>query len=185
MALLLRAIPANLAITLGMARAALDCFTEQANKRKPVTLPYPTIGATASAQVVAGKALAMINVAAATIEDAADQIDARTAEGLDFTPPEESGISLAIACTANLCEDAISLLQKTIGSSTVSLSNPIQRFVRDARVLTSHGVIRIDPSAEENGRRLLGLPLFATIGDAVPDRRASTDSSRDKEPIRT
>ncbi|MFE2216074.1 acyl-CoA dehydrogenase family protein [Streptomyces canus] len=184
LALLLCATLANLAITLGMARGALDCFTEQANKRKPFTLPYPTIGDMASAQVAAGKALAMINVAAATIEGAADQIDARTAEGLDFTPPEESEISLSIAYAANLCEDAINLLQKTIGSSTVSLSNPIQRFVRDARVLTSHGAIRIDPLAEQNGRRLLGLPPFAMIGGAVPERRASTDPSRDKEPIR-
>ncbi|MDH6219544.1 acyl-CoA dehydrogenase family protein [Streptomyces pseudovenezuelae] len=184
LALLLCAALANLAITLGMARGALDCFTEQANKRKPFTLPYPTIGDMASAQVAAGKALAMINVAAATIEGAADQIDARTTEGLDFTPPEESEISLSIAYAANLCEDAINLLQKTIGSSTVSLSNPIQRFVRDARVLTSHGAIRIDPLAEQNGRRLLGLAPFAMIGGAVPERRASTDPSRDKEPIR-
>lgn len=184
LALLLCASLANIAIALGMARGALDCFTEQAAKRKPFTLPYPTIGDMASAQVAAGKALAMINLAAAAIEGTADQLDARTAAGLDFTPPEESEISLSIAYAANLCEDAINLLQKTIGSSTVSLSNPIQRFVRDVRVLTSHGAIRVDPLAEQNGRRLLGLPPFAMIGGAVPERRASTDSSRDKEPIR-
>ncbi|MFF3710818.1 acyl-CoA dehydrogenase family protein [Streptomyces phaeochromogenes] len=184
LALLLCASLANIAIALGMARGALDCFTEQAAKRKPFTLPYPTIGDMASAQVAAGKALAMINLAAATIEGAADQLDARTAAGLDFTPPEESEISLSIAYAANMCEDAINLLQKTIGSSTVSLSNPIQRFVRDVRVLTSHGAIRVDPLAEQNGRRLLGLPPFAMIGGAVPERRASKDSFRDKEPIR-
>ncbi|OIJ67815.1 oxidoreductase [Streptomyces mangrovisoli] len=184
LALLLCATLANLAITLGMARGALDCFAEQATRRKPFTLPYPTIGDMASAQVAAGKAVAMINVAAATIEGAADQIDARTAEGLDFTPQEESEISLSVAYAANLCEDAINLLQKTIGSSTVALSNPIQRFVRDARVLTSHGAIRIDPLAEQNGRRVLGLPPFPMIGGAVPERRATSDLPNDKESVR-
>lgn len=181
---LLCAALVNIAIALGMARGALGCFAEQAVKRKPFSLPYPTIGDMASAQVAAGKALAMINLAAATIEGTADQIDARTAAALDFTHEEDSEISLSIAYAANLCEDAITLLQKTIGSSTVSLSNPIQRFVRDVRVLTSHGAIRVDPLAEQNGRRVLGLPPFAMFGSAVPERSASTGNSQDKEPIR-
>ncbi|WP_218025956.1 acyl-CoA dehydrogenase family protein [Nocardia miyunensis] len=184
LALLLCATLANMAVALGMSRGALSCFAEQAAKRKPFTLPYPTIGDMASAQVAAGKALAMINLAASTIESTADQLDARTAQGLDFTPEEESEISLSIAYAANMCEDAINLLQKTIGSSTMSLSNPIQRFVRDVRVLTSHGAIRIDPLAEQNGRRVLGLPPFAMFGSAVPERRGSSDNSRDKETIR-
>ena len=181
---LLSAAVVNIAIALGMARGALGCFAEQAVKRKPFTLPYPTIGDMASAQVAAGKALAMINLAAATIEGTADQMDARTAAGLDFTHEEDSEISLSIAYAANMCEDAITLLQKTIGSSTVSLSNPIQRFARDVRVLTSHGAIRVDPLAEQNGRRVLGLPPFALFGSAVPERGAATDNSHDKEPIR-
>jgi len=181
---LLCAALTNIAIALGMARGALGCFAEQAVKRKPFSLPYPTIGDMASAQVAAGKALAMTNLAAAAIEGTADQIDARTAAGLDFTHEEDAEISLSIAYAANLCEDAISLLQKTIGSSTVSMSNPIQRFVRDVRVLTSHGAIRVDPLAEQNGRRVLGLPPFAMFGSAVPERSASTDNSQDKEPIR-
>jgi alkylation response protein AidB-like acyl-CoA dehydrogenase len=183
-ALLLGASLADIAIALGMARGALGCFADQAVKRQPFTLPYPTIGDMASAQVAAGKALAMINLAAATIEGTADQIDARTAQGLDFTLEEDSEISLSLAYAANMCEDAINLLQKTIGSSTVSLSNPIQRFVRDIRVLTSHGAIRVDPLAEVNGRRILGLPPFALFGSAVPERRAPSGISQGKEPIR-
>lgn len=160
----------DMSIALGMARGALSCFVEQAKKRQPFTLPYPTISDMASAQVAAGKALAMINVAAAVIESYADQVDARTAEGLDFTHEEDSEISLTLAYVASLCEDAINLLQKTIGSSTMSLSNPIQRFVRDVRVLASHGAVRLDPQAEVNGRRLLGLKPFPMFAGAVPER---------------
>ena len=172
-ALLITVSVADVAIALGMARGALACFAEQANKRQPFSLPYPTIADMPSAQVAAGKALAMINVSAATIEGIADQVDARTAVGLDFSHEEESEIALNLAYAANLCEDAINLLQKTVGSSTVSLGNPIQRFVRDVRVLTSHGAIRVDPQAEQNGRRVLGLPPFPMFGGAVPERRAN------------
>ncbi|WP_460321945.1 acyl-CoA dehydrogenase family protein [Pseudomonas ogarae] len=160
----------NIAIALGMARGALSCFAEQAQTRKPFSLPYPTIADMASVQVAAGKSLAMIKVAAATIEGCADQLDARTAAGLDFTIEEESEISLSLAYAGNLCEDAITLLQKTIGSSSMSLKNPIQRFARDIRVLTSHGAIRVDPQSEQNGRRILGREPFSMFGGAVPTR---------------
>jgi alkylation response protein AidB-like acyl-CoA dehydrogenase len=160
----------DMAIALGMARGTLACFVEQAAKRAPFSLPYPTVADMASAQVAAGKALAMIKVAQATIEGCADQVDARTAAGLDFTHDEDSETSLSLAYVASLCEDAISLLQKTLGSSTMALTNPIQRFVRDIRVLTSHGAVRLDPQAEVNGRRLLGLKPFPMFGGAVPER---------------
>lgn len=165
----------NIAIALGMARGALSCFAEQAQTRKPFSF-YPTIADMASVQVAAGKSLAMIKVAAATIEGCADQLDARTAAGLDFTIEEESEISLSLslslslAYAGNLCEDAITLLQKTIGSSSMSLKNPIQRFARDIRVLTSHGAIRVDPQSEQNGRRILGREPFSMFGGAVPTR---------------
>ncbi|WOX07430.1 acyl-CoA dehydrogenase family protein [Streptomyces sp. N50] len=169
-ALLMTVALSSTAITLGMARGALSCFAEQAIRRKPFTLPYPSVAEMASAQVAVGRAQAMIVLAGSTIERYADQVDARTDAGLEFGDDEESEISLALAYAANLCEDAINLLQKTLGSSTVSLSNPIQRFVRDARVVTSHGAIRVDPLAEQNGRRILGLKPFPMVGAAVPQR---------------
>lgn len=170
-ALLIAVSVADAAIALGMARGALKEFGLQAAKRKPFSLPYPTVADMASAQVAAGKALAMTNVASATIESIADQVDARTTAGLDFTQEEESEISLNIAWVIGMCEEAINLLQKTLGSSTVVLSNPIQRFVRDVRVLSSHGAIRVDPQAEQNGRRVVGLEPFPMFGGAVPERR--------------
>lgn len=178
-ALLMTVALSSTAITLGMARGALACFAEQAAKRKPFSLPYPSVAAMASAQVAAGRAHAMIVLAGSTIERFADQVDARTDAGLEFSDDEESQISLALAYAANVCEDAINLLQKTLGSSTIALSNPIQRFVRDARVVTSHGAIRVDPIAEQNGRRLLGLEPFSMIGAGVPQRGAT---NLDKEP---
>jgi alkylation response protein AidB-like acyl-CoA dehydrogenase len=122
-----------------------------------------------SVHVAAGRAKAMINAAAAVIEGWADEVDARATEGLSFRHEEESEITLSLAYASNLCEEAIELLQRTFGSSTVSLSNPIQRFARDARVLNSHGALRIDPQAEITGRRLLGLEPFLMMAGVLPD----------------
>jgi alkylation response protein AidB-like acyl-CoA dehydrogenase len=83
--------------------------------------------------------------------------------------PERCRVTLALAYASSLCEEAICLLQRTLGSSTASLGNPIQRFARDARVLNSHGAMRLDPQAEITGRKLLGLEPFLMMGGAVPD----------------
>jgi hypothetical protein len=67
-----------------------------------------------------------------------------------------------------LCADAIDRLQLTLGSSTVALKNPIQRFARDVRVLATHGAIRFDPLAELSGRQTLGLEPFPMFAVGVP-----------------
>jgi alkylation response protein AidB-like acyl-CoA dehydrogenase len=154
----------NVSIALGMAIGTLQCFAGQAAKRKPFNLPYPSIAGMASVQVAAGKARAMINIAGTLMRAHADEVDRRALSGEDFTAPEESEMTMDLVYATRLCEEAINSLQVAIGSSTVALTNPIQRFVRDVRVLASHGAIRMDPMAEINGRAVLGLepfPMFA------------------------
>jgi alkylation response protein AidB-like acyl-CoA dehydrogenase len=168
-ALLLVVTLSSVAVTLGMARGAIASFIEQAPKRKPFNLPYPTVADMPTVHVAVGRARAAIDTAASVIEGWAEEIDARADQDLGFGPHEESQISLSLAYASNLCEEAITILQRTLGSSTASLNNPIQRFARDARVLNSHGALRLDPQAEINGRRLLGLEPFLMMGGAVPD----------------
>jgi hypothetical protein len=64
---------------------------------------------------------------------------------------------------------AVDSLQVALGSSTASLQNPIQRFVRDIRVLETHGALRLDPTAEINGREILGMePFMKMAGFEAP-----------------
>jgi len=157
----------NVSIALGMAVGVLECFAEQARKRKPFNLPYATVAEMPSVQVVAGKARAMINNAGTLMRAHADEIDRRSLAGEDFSAPEESEMTMDLVYATKLCEDAVNSLQVTIGSSTAALSNPIQRFVRDMRVLASHGAIRMDPLAEINGRQALGLPPFSMFAGGL------------------
>jgi indole-3-acetate monooxygenase len=158
----------TMAIPLGMARGAFDCFVEQCEKKKPFNLPYDTLAATPSIEVVAGKTKAMINAAQALIYGRADYIDRKALAGEAFTPAEEAEIMMDFVHAGNSCGQAIDMIQIALGSFTVSLSNPIQRFVRDTRVALTHGSTRLDPAAEISGRLLMGLPPLGGFAAAVP-----------------
>lgn len=151
----------SIAVALGMARGAMDCFLAQSRSRKPFNLPYPTLADTPSAQLTGGKARTMTNVAAAAIHRHADEVDHRAARGESFAPDEAAELMTDLAYAARMCADAIDMMQLAVGSSTVSRQNPIQRFARDARVVLTHGAIRLDPHAQIIGRNLLcGMPYL-------------------------
>lgn len=148
------------ALACGMAKGALEAFVEQAKKRAPFNVPYATMSEMASIQVVAGKARAIVNAAEAVIFQHADEIDRRALAGEDFLPQDEPQIGMDLVYQIHECVKVVDSLLLALGSSTVSLSNPIQRFMRDIHVLATHGTFRIDPMAEINGRNMFGLPPF-------------------------
>lgn len=154
---------------LGMARGALECFIEQAPKRKPFNLPYASVADMPSTQVTAGKVRAMISVAGAAIESIANEVDSRSAAGEDFSDLESPDRHMDLTFAIRLCADAVDALQVSLGSSTASLRNPIQRFARDIRVLSLHGAIRFDPMAEIDGRAILGLPPLNMFAGGLPN----------------
>jgi hypothetical protein len=62
-----------------------------------------------------------------------------------------------VVYAGNLAGQAIEHIQFAIGSATVALSNPIQRYARDVRVALTHGSNRLDPSAELSGKSIFGV----------------------------
>jgi alkylation response protein AidB-like acyl-CoA dehydrogenase len=153
---------------LGMAKGGLECFIEQAKKRKPFNLPYKTVAESAVTQASLAKAAAMIEAAETLLMAQADLVDQRAMGDGNFLPIEESKAMMSIAYVGNLCDEALSILQNTLGSSTVSDENPIQRYVRDTRVALSQGALRFEPTAEIYGRQLLGFGPFAALNAATP-----------------
>ncbi len=150
----------NVAVLVGMAQGCFELFADQVGKRKPFSPPYPSVAEMASTQVAAGKAQAMIDAAETVVLRHADWIDEVATANGDFTGADEARASIDMSYVGHLCLDAMDLMQRILGSSTASLSNPIQRFGRDARVIVSHGALRLEPLAEIAGRHLLDLPPF-------------------------
>ncbi|MCQ1952248.1 hypothetical protein [Arthrobacter sp. zg-Y238] len=158
------------ALAIGIAQGALDSFLAQAAKRPPFNLPYPTMSEMASIQMVAGKARAAINSADAVLARHMDEADRRALAGEDYLPSEEPEITMDLVHLIHQCLHTVDGLLLALGSSAVSLSNPIQRAVRDIHVLATHGAFRIDPMAEINGRAMFGLapfPMMAAISSPV------------------
>ena len=168
----------TMAITLGMARGAYECFVEQCASKKPFNLPYDTLAATPSIQVVAGKTRAMINAAEALIFSRADYIDRKAMASSAFMPAEEAEVMMDLVHAGNVCGAAVDMIQIALGSFTVSLKNPIQRYARDIRVALTHGSTRLDPVSEISGRQLMGLPPFAAFAAAVPGVDKAKRTSR-------
>ncbi|MEE4452108.1 hypothetical protein [Novosphingobium resinovorum] len=170
MAAMLTTSITTISIALGMANGCIDCFVEQANRILPFNLPYDSVAQAPSTQVVAGRARAMVNAAEALIHRIAIEIDTRAMAGTDFEPREEAFLTNDLVYAGRLCGDAIDAIQVCLGSSTASLRNPIQRFLRDVRVLLSHGAIRQDPIAEITGRHVLGLEPFKMLAGGLIQR---------------
>ena len=147
----------TMAICVGMSEGAFDCFLEQTKNKKPFNLDYPSLRETPSVQIAAGKARSMINASKAMLLDRADYIDRKAVAGEGFSAEEEAAIQMDVVYAGNLAGQAIEHIQFAIGSATVSLSNPIQRYARDVRVALTHGSNRLDPSAELSGKNIFGV----------------------------
>ncbi|MFD4606006.1 acyl-CoA dehydrogenase family protein [Streptomyces sp. NPDC058464] len=144
-------------IALGMARGALECFVEQSQARKPFSLPYPSVAEMPATHITAAKAQAAVNAAQAVIERHADEVDRLALAGDDITSEQMSEMTMDLVHAVQQCADAIDLLQVTLGSSTVGLGNPIQRYARDIRVMQTHRMLRLSEVAELHGRTICGL----------------------------
>lgn len=63
-----------------------------------------------------------------------------------------------VAFAVQQCVDAVRTCCEAVGSSVHSLSNPLQRMLRDVQVMQSHIVYDQDIATELHGRALVGLP---------------------------
>lgn len=144
------------AVALGMAEGAVETLIAQAPKRTPFNLPYPTIADSPGTQIVTGRVQAGVDAARAIVERIADGIDRVSADGDDLTPIEANRLHMELVFAIKLCADAIADAELALGSAVAILSNPVQRYSRDIRVLQSHGAIRFDPLAELAGKDALG-----------------------------
>ncbi|OIJ65014.1 acyl-CoA dehydrogenase family protein [Streptomyces mangrovisoli] len=157
------------AVALGMAEGALETLVAQAPRRTPFNLPYPTIADSPGTQIATGRVAARVDVARAVIERIADGIDRISADGLDVTPVEATRLHMDLVLAIRLASDAIADAEETLGTSSAALSNPVQRYHRDVRVLASHGAIRFDPLAELTGKDALGRTVAPTFAGGLPD----------------
>src|SRR5262249_52315863 len=149
------------AVSLGLARGALDEFIELAQTKAPTFSMVPLADKPA-AQIELARAEAQLAAARALVFANVDELWAATRAGQAMTSRQRAlsraGANPAVGAAAAVPQPPARLA----GASAIMLSSPFQRHMRDAEALAHH--FGIAPHVwEDAGRVLLGRPATAPM----------------------
>ncbi|MGH6672601.1 MAG: acyl-CoA dehydrogenase family protein [Xanthobacteraceae bacterium] len=142
-------------VPLGIARAAIEAFTELAKAKTPVGAPG-RLRERASAQADLGRAEALVGSARAFMFDEAEKLWETVAAGAAPSLRQRAVARLAAAQAASASAQAVDLLYNAAGGSALHEDNLIERCFRDVHATTQH-VGTSSVNFELSGRVLLGL----------------------------
>jgi indole-3-acetate monooxygenase len=149
-------------VTLGIARAAIDCFIEIAPRKqvtmsmltgKPVMLRDETY-----AQNAAARAEALVGSARDYLLARIDEIWQTLLAGAQPTPRQRALYRIAIAHAHTVSIEAVEGLFKAYGGGAVYASSPFDRCLRDLLTINQHTMNSLK-IYETAGRVLLGFDL--------------------------
>ena len=131
-------IPVAVAATcLGALRSALDAATEIAEHKTPFA-SSSTLKHRPLAQLHFGRALARYRAARAYLHTTVGEAFERAQRGEGFGLREKADLFLAYAHTQQECADAVRLIGKAVGTSSVYKGNAVERALRDTEVISHH-----------------------------------------------
>ena len=145
---------------LGMAKGALDYYRARLDKRGIVGTDYKVQADAAITHLQLAEATARIDAAERLLSADCQELDRRAAAGV---PPDDlfqTKLKFDVALSVRSCCEAIEILHRGSGASTIHEANPMQRYARDARVATVHAHFNYETCSENYGRALAGKPLF-------------------------
>ncbi len=145
---------------LGMAKGALDYYLERLDKRGIVGTDYKIQGDAAVAHLQLAEAISRIDAAERLLSADCKDLDSRAASGEATNDLFQAKLKFDVAVSVRACCEAIEILHRGSGASTIHEANPMQRYARDARVATVHAHFNYETCAENYGRALAGRPLF-------------------------
>ena len=143
-------------VATGIARGALDHFSDLAGKKLPRG-SRKLLRDKVSVQLAVAEAETLLRSARAFVFDAVDAVWRATEAGDEVSVEDRIVVHLACtnACTASI--RAVELVYAAAGTTANFQSSPLDRCMRDVRVVPQH--IMVSPQwAEVAGRVLLGLP---------------------------
>jgi alkylation response protein AidB-like acyl-CoA dehydrogenase len=145
------------AVSLGIARAAIDEFTGLAAAKTPhfssaLLRERPTI------QAKLAQAEALIRTARSFFYETLDDVWQSVCEGESPSPYQAALSQLARTHAAQACAEAVDLMYAAAGSTALYATNRIARCFCDIHAVTQHGVV--SPLGwEQVGRAFLGMEM--------------------------
>jgi 3-hydroxy-9,10-secoandrosta-1,3,5(10)-triene-9,17-dione monooxygenase len=142
-------------VLIGIAQGAIDVFTEQMKVRVD-TLTGGKSNLSPYVRDRLGRAQSNVRGARARLMQSMQEMEAMIEQGI--TIPLEKRVDYKSDATriGRDCEEAVISLYKSTAARGTFLSNPIQRFLRDALVAANHITLNADDSMGNLGGVLLG-----------------------------
>ncbi len=143
------------AVSLGLARAAIDALVEIAGGKTPAGSSR-TLAARASTQSDVSRAEALWRSSRAFYYEAVEAAwESACARG-SIDPEHRRDVRLATTHATRSCAAAVDLMYDLGGGTSVYRRSPLQRIFRDAHVATQHMMVA-PATLELTGRLFLGL----------------------------
>jgi alkylation response protein AidB-like acyl-CoA dehydrogenase len=143
------------AVSLGVARAAIDELTALAATRVP-TFTRTRAAERADVQTRLGRAEALTRAASRLLYAALDDIWSSAQAGQPPSPHQAAMLRLAVVHATQSSAEAVELMYTAAGTAGVYEESPLERNLRDIHVLTQH-MAGSTMRYEQAGRFFLGL----------------------------
>jgi indole-3-acetate monooxygenase len=148
------------AVALGIARGAIEEFVALAEK-KAMTFKAPsanqaTLRDETFAQCAVAQAEALVSSARGFVFEAYEDLWDTMVAGELPSHKQRARARLAMVHASTACTQAVEILYKAVGGSSVYSGNPFDRRLRDIQTANQHTVVSLK-TWEVTGRVLLGL----------------------------
>jgi hypothetical protein len=111
----------------------------------------------ASTQMRLGHADLLARESEIILRDMARKYEARMYQPEPFHVSERLALRAQAAYAVSVAKRCIDVLCEAAGAGAHALDNPLQRYLRDVSVLSSHVAFDLDLAMEQHGRTMLGL----------------------------
>jgi alkylation response protein AidB-like acyl-CoA dehydrogenase len=149
-------------VGLGVARAALDTFAELAQVKTPRSFSG-LLRDRAPVQLRVGEAEAVLRSGRAYLFDVVEEMWQTVLAKEAVTERQRSDLRMAMTHAAQSAAKATHMVCEAAGTTSIFMKSPLERYARDAEVVTRHNQLQI-ANYEAVGRTVLGLesnsPLF-------------------------
>ena len=142
------------AVTLGIARHAIDAFVALASE-KTLAMGTGVVAERPVAQATVGRAHALVSAGRAYVRGSLENLWSRVDAGHAPTLADRGALWLAATHAAHCGLEAIQLLYGAAGADAVYARCPLDRCLRDARTAVQHVVLQQN-NYEHAGRLILG-----------------------------
>jgi len=159
----------KVAVSLGIARSALDQFAALAEGKLP-RFSSGRLRERVHAQIAAAEAEVRVVRSRAALFCVVEAMWDAVLQEKEITAREAAVLQIVCSDAVRACVEAVDLVAEAAGTSANQIGNPLERASRDVRVVRQHTTVAQHHIAD-GGRTLLGLPATGLMLAGLAPRK--------------